>query len=197
MPGANLSALARAHSTSTYSTFQRLMPIGNLYALSFLSQLIYIQQSDGVSGQKLSLHSTFSHLILLQTLHLSLFLSLRLLPCLFGCSLINWLTSTLIPLRLLHTAKWLMPFWGAEKYYGTLTCLWFISYGKWEGKAPLRGGSALTPQSDLKPGLLNLGQALVKYPAHLVRNMEYASSVTLKIPWTFMGCSNSIHQIIH
>lgn len=63
----------------------------------FLSQLIYIQWSDGVSAQSPSLESRLSHLILSRTHYIChYFLSLRPPTCLFASSLINSLSCALI-----------------------------------------------------------------------------------------------------
>lgn len=76
VPQGNLSVPARKltsppsylqHSPMLDADWESLCP------KLLLSQLIYIRWSDGVSGQSPSLEGHLSHLILLHTLHLSLF----------------------------------------------------------------------------------------------------------------------------
>lgn len=86
----------------------------------FLSQLIYMLQSDGVNAQSLSLESNFSHLLPVSLAHTACVTLPSLLPlsCLHTCSLISLHTYPHTPsgsrsLPLLaspFTTRWLMPF---------------------------------------------------------------------------------------
>lgn len=122
-----------------------------------LSQLIYIQRSDGRSAQSLSLESRRCHLILSLTRHLSLFSVTP--PSHFVCSLAHSLTHSGAHF-FTHSPTYARSLFGfsappSESYHSRswdllwhTALVWFISYGKWEWKPPLRGENALTPQPD-------------------------------------------------